>query len=425
MRSRGMSFRWFGWLAVFYSACGEAHGEPPRLPERVSLIADFEQYGLTPLAQGDRDVCSLFAITAVAEFEHDRHAKGSPARLSEEYLIWAAKKATGKSHEQAMFYEAVEGLDELGMCPADLMRYAGKPDPRREPSAEALRGSRPLRHRWRAEWIKRWSVDAKLTDGELAKIKRALADGHPVACGLRWPKKLSGSELLAVPPPDGVYDGHSIVLVGYENNAKRPGGGVFQFRNSNGPAWGDKGYGLMSYAYVRSYANDALWLHFGTPGAEVPTVRHEAESMPVLSRARADIHPQAMNDFQARMWSGGRQLFCGAERGGSVELGFDVAAAGRYRLRILGTAAPDFGAVEVALDGRAAGAKFDLYSGRVCPSGSLELGAFDLGAGRHRLRVTAVEKNAQSQNYFFGLDALDLFDAPRPEARVDGDGKKR
>ena len=70
---------------------------------------------------------------------------------------------------------------------------------------------------------------------------------------------------MAVPPPNEVSDGHSIAFVGYEDNPKLNGGGAFRFRNSWGSQWGQGGYGLMSYAYARAYANDAVWLEFGLP----------------------------------------------------------------------------------------------------------------------------------------------------------------
>ena len=108
------------------------------------------------------------------------------------------------------------------------------------------------------------------------------------------------------------------------------------------------------------------------------------------------------------MWSQGKQLFCKAQKDGFVELGFTVSNSGSYRLRILATAAPDFGTIRITLDGDACGPDFDLYSGRVCPSGSLELGSHALTAGKHKLRVTAVGKNAMSTNYSIGLDTLDL-----------------
>ena len=61
------------------------------------------------------------------------------------------------------------------------------------------------------------------TNGQIRAIKEALAHGHPVACGLRWPKVLKGSELIQVPPPNAVEDGHSIALVGYIDDAERQG----------------------------------------------------------------------------------------------------------------------------------------------------------------------------------------------------------
>ena len=166
--------------AALLLLCGinAAYGQRP--PKTVSLVGEFQQLGLTPLAQGDRDVCSLFAITALAEYESNRHSASPKGRLSEEYLIWAANDACGKHHDQAMFYEAVQGLNVLGICAADRMPYTSKPDPNRKPSAAALADSESLRQRWQVEWIKRWSVDQRLTESELLGIKRALIAGHPV-----------------------------------------------------------------------------------------------------------------------------------------------------------------------------------------------------------------------------------------------------
>ena len=73
---------------------------------------------------------------------------------------------------------------------------------------------------------------------------------------------------------------------------KRPGGGVFYFRNSDGPNWGDRGYGVVSYAYVRTYANDAIWLKEGPPHSEEPLVRFEAERMAIVcSGGGRDVGP--------------------------------------------------------------------------------------------------------------------------------------
>jgi len=64
--------------------------------------------------------------------------------------------------------------------------------------------------------------------------------------------------------------------------------------------------------------------------------------------------------------------------------------------------------VRVTLDGRALAPDFDLYAGRVCPAGSLELGTHDLAEGPHRIRFVALGRSDASTGDFFGLDAVDL-----------------
>jgi hypothetical protein len=200
--------------------------------------------------------------------------------------------------------------------------------------------------------------------------------------------------------------------VGYENDPNQNGGGTFLFRNSDGPKWGKGGYGVMSYAYARAYANDALWLSFGPPHSERPIERFEAVSLPVLAHGRCESARQDMGQWGGALWSRGAQLFCDSKDGGFVELGLTVRAAGRYRLRVLGTAAPDYGVVRIAIDGERPGHAFSLYSGRVSPAGSLELGTMDLSAGEHRLRFESVGKPAGSTGFSFGLDAIDLLPPP-------------
>lgn len=395
-------------VALWINANAARTAAADSLPRSVDLTPEFEKFGLVPLNQGDRGDCSLFAVTGVTEFECAKKPNAPHHRLSEEFLIWAADKISGQTGDQAMFYKAVLGLNEYGVCSSELMPYKNKPDAHRRPTPQAVADARKLRERWRVDWIKRWSVERQLTERELAEIKQSLASGHPVACGLRWPKHLKGSQILAVLPANQVFDGHSIAFVGYEDDRSQPGGGIFRFRNSFGDKWGEHGYGTMSYGYVRTYANDAVRLRLGPPGSENPTVRYEAELLPVLAAGGCQLTPQNMHDFGPKMWSHGEQLMCNAKKGGFVELGFDVHKPGRYRVRMLATAAPDFGITRAALDGRPAPREFDLYCGQVCPAGSLELGIHELSPGRHRLRFTAVGKEAASKGFSFGLDALDL-----------------
>ncbi len=110
-----------------------------------------------------------------------------------------------------------------------------------------------LRH----HWIKEWNVKTGLTQEQFLAIKRTLNQGWPVCAGLRWPKQPEWSDdVLQMCPAEAVYDGHSVLLVGYRDDPKQGGGGVFLFRNT-----GNGGRdGFMPYAYARTYMNDAVWI---------------------------------------------------------------------------------------------------------------------------------------------------------------------
>jgi hypothetical protein len=377
-----------------------------RLPSQVDLTTDVKAFGLTPDVQGDRGDCTLFAITTLAEFEWAKHGPRPRLRFSEEFLIWAADEACGTTGDQAMFFKAVHGLNSFGICKHELMPYRKRSDLKRKPSAAALTDAKERSARWKCEWIRRWDVKRPANNQELHAIKEALASGHPVACGLRFPKSLKGYEILDVPPPAEVYDGHSIVFTGFQDNPKT-GEGVFAFRNSWGTGWGKDGYGMMTYAYVWAYANDLIWLLLGSPHSEIPVERFEAEALPVSARSRCQTETQDTKDWGWRMWSGGKQHHCIAQEGGFEELSFAVAKAGRYRVRVLTTAAPDFGKVQAKLDGHKP-SDFDLYFGVVSPSGSLEMGTYEIAVGRHQLRFAAVGRNPDSTGYKFGIDTIDL-----------------
>jgi hypothetical protein len=63
-------------MMIVVGAAGEGRAQrapTAELPVKIDLVPEFRKLGLTPLAQGERDVCSLFAITALAEFESGRH----------------------------------------------------------------------------------------------------------------------------------------------------------------------------------------------------------------------------------------------------------------------------------------------------------------------------------------------------------------
>jgi len=56
-------------------------------------------------------------------------------------------------------------------------------------------------------------------------------------------------------PPEAVFDGHSVLLVGYREDNSKPGAGVFIFRNTSTGQHGE-----MLFEYASAYMNDAAWI---------------------------------------------------------------------------------------------------------------------------------------------------------------------
>ena len=73
------------------------------------------------------------------------------------------------------------------------------------------------------------------------------------------------------------------------------------------------------------------------------------------------------------------------------------------------TRAPDYGVLEVLLDGQPLGA-FDAWGLGVLASGAVPLGQRHLPAGKHELRFVVRSKNPASTAYHLGIDAIELVD---------------
>lgn len=403
-----------GWSVFTFSGAPVVAGDKP-LPKHVDLRLQFAKFGMPPRVQGARDTCSLFAITGVAEYELAKTSTVRSPRLSEEYLVWAANEATGLAGDQAMFIEAAQGLTRLGICPATAMPYQPQSDPQRTPS-EAAREEAGRSGHWSVHWIKRWNVNTGMSPAELTAIKTELAADHPVAIGMRWPKepRLSALHILERTPASEVRDGHSVVLVGYQDDPNSSASGSFTVRNSEGPDWGIEGYAYFPYSYITEFGNDALALRHDPAPADAPryrsAARFEAEALQIVkSSPRCKPQIQDMHTWGAKQWGGGQQLACAAENGGSLELEFVMPEKGRYEITVDLTLAPDFGRLKILVDGHVLSMRPDCFCARVEPSGPLSLGIHELKPGPHRLIVAVSGKNPLSTGYSFGIDAIEMF----------------
>lgn len=231
------------------------------LPASVDLRPAFKQWGLPVRSQGSRGTCSVFTMTGALEFALARqHHAGTV--LSVEFLNWAANATRTQTRDGGFFSELWAGFERHGICAETNWPYQPNFDAGFRPNeqVQALAHA-AAKAQLRLEWIKPWNVTTGLTDEQFQAIKRTLARGWPVCGGLRWPKHAAWKEnVLQMVPAAEVFDGHSVLLVGFKDDPAQPGGGILLIRNSGGgPA-----DGALPYDYARAYLNDAAWIEPAT-----------------------------------------------------------------------------------------------------------------------------------------------------------------
>jgi len=232
-----------------------AGAEPPSIDLRPS----FQEWSLDPRVQGNRGTCSVFVFTEALEYAV-ASKRGGATRLSVEFLNWAAHKATQNLDDGGFFSDLWRGYATYGICPEKEMPYLDHFDRALHPSPRALAAAKAIRDlALRVHWIKEWNPNHGLSLPQLAEVKRTLQRRWPVCGGFLWPKQERWENgVLKMCPRDQVRDGHSVLLVGFRDDPAQPGGGVVLIRNSSGKSRD----GLLSYEYLRTYMNDAVWIDF-------------------------------------------------------------------------------------------------------------------------------------------------------------------
>jgi hypothetical protein len=220
---------------------GSLHPRPPAPPRSVDLRPEFERFGLKVRAQGARGSCSVFTVTAALEFAlAKRTGRGEP--LSVEFLNWACCKLIDDHRDRGQFFSDLERAYETsGICRERELPYRRRYDPTLEPSPAALASAAELRKlRFRFHWLNPLPKKMGISEALLEEVKATLRCGWPV-CG--------GS-------------GHSVLLVGYEDDPTQPGGGVVFTRDSGSARWG-----VMTYADTLRTRADLLWIDLPPRGS--------------------------------------------------------------------------------------------------------------------------------------------------------------
>jgi hypothetical protein len=139
----------------------------------------------------------------------------------------------------------------------------------------------------------------------------------------------------------------------------------------------------------------------------------EGEKLRVLSKTGGDTQEQELTAFGGA-WSNDAHLWwINTKPGDKLELALPVERAGHYKLSVQMTRAPDYGIVQLYLDGQKLGKPVDLYRASVGPFRLVSFDAQDLTAGEHKFGVEITGANAKAiKSYMFGLDYLKLDPAP-------------
>jgi hypothetical protein len=242
--------------------------DPVVLKADVAPEADLRptilKHGLQVKSQGSRNTCSVFAITFLHEYMFaTRKNFGTGADFSEEYLNYVKNAVNGTTKDGGFFDEIDNGYQAWGCYMLDLVPYKTAFDPKFEVSSKYMCVARKW-PRLKADFIKTWDNTRGLNDAELQEVLGYLKRDTPIAVGLLWPNDFRVASRLGVPVAatpqtrDGVFDGHSVALVGFRRSTLFPGGGYVIFRNSGGTGFGDEGYGYLTFDYLKKYCNDAL-----------------------------------------------------------------------------------------------------------------------------------------------------------------------
>ena len=231
----------------------------PSLPLETSILS--WKKAMTPVKhQGRKGSCVGFAVAAMKEWqEREEHKKevstgkkdirkGKVYNLSEQWIYHQAKKIDAwPGQEGTSIREAMKVLCHIGCPPEAGWPYSDVKVGEPESWAHMI-----------ALWSKIGSYyRVRGSDGLMTGLSYGpVVIGVPVYREFFTPRP---NGTIAMPAkPRKLYGGHAICIVGFDATTKK-----FEFKNSWGTSWGNKGYGQLHFKYIDSFMWDA-WVAVDT-----------------------------------------------------------------------------------------------------------------------------------------------------------------
>jgi hypothetical protein len=189
-----------------------------------------------------------------------------------------------------------------------------------------------------------------------------------------------------------------------EKEVPLPTGNIMSYMNWNGHEWMSNQQAERVRAFYRFRSRFGM-VYPTNIGAPSPI---EAESLPFETRGNLSAAPQRMAGFGFGWWSGDAQVWADGRTGGSLVLKFEVKETGPKDVNVYMTFAPEYGKVDISVDGKRVGQTFDGFAPLVVASGPVSLGRLNLSQGAHKIEFKIVGKNEESKGTGLGVDCVSL-----------------
>lgn len=206
----------------------------PKTVTSIDLRGEFSRYGLPIKPQGRRNTCQVFTFTGALEYALARGSGYTGLRLSEEYLNWAADEVAGEKDDGAAYEELIAAFEQWGIASERYMPYLPRYNTNLTPPPLALTSAKEI---WNLGFKRHWVAQRTtngLTDEHINTMRKVLASG--------WPLCAYGHL-------------HSILIVGFQDDPKMPGGGQFITRNS-----ATQRYETIFYEASKTEFGSVLWI---------------------------------------------------------------------------------------------------------------------------------------------------------------------
>ncbi|GEM_PF-3368664 len=227
----------------------DAAPAPPAasLPASFSLRPEYKRLGLDVGDQGRRGSCLIFGVINPLEFHLAR--RGNKVKLSERFTSWAANTVRGKTGGSEGYTPAdvLNSIKMYGYTTEHMFgaEYRDKGNVGR-PDKDALADAATRRNVQVA-----FFGLSSLTAADLQAMCAAITSSNPVTLCLQWPQAIKFGNRKLIRPWKKADGGHAIIAVGYELDKDKPGGGMFEVRNSWGDNWGSDGYAYLSFELLQ------------------------------------------------------------------------------------------------------------------------------------------------------------------------------